>query len=304
MKEAARFLTALLTENENGQLWLCPSISPENNFIYQGKHTAFARTAAMTMAIIRELFTNCIQAARIIDRDLPFAAKLEYMLPRLFPFQIGSKGQLLEWDDEYEESEPHHRHVSHLYGLHPGRQISPDTTPELAAACRKSLELRGDDGTGWSLAWKVNLWARLHDGDRALRLLNNQLRLVEESGDSSSKGGTYPNMFGAHPPFQIDGNFGILAGIAEMFLQNTETGIHILPALPSSWKKGRCLGLCAKRRIKTDIFWNNDQVKVRLTSPIEQRITFRCKAGKNRILELKAGEVLTIHNGCDTGGLL
>ncbi|MDR1025043.1 MAG: glycoside hydrolase family 95 protein, partial [Treponema sp.] len=273
MKAAAEFYTALLTADEQGRLMLCPSTSPENSFTINGKQLATAGTSTMTMAIIRELLTNCVKAAGILGIDGDFAGGLSEILGKLFPFQIGSKGQLLEWDGEYEEVEPHHRHTSPLYGLHPGNQISGEKTPELFSACRKTLELRGDDGTGWSLAWKVNFWARLRDGDHALIILNNQLRLVDNRGTSySGGGGTYPNLFDAHPPFQIDGNYGVTAGIAEMLLQNTGSGIAILPALPGAWKKGHCRGLRAKGRLAVDLYWNAGSTRAVLLSALDREL--------------------------------
>jgi alpha-L-fucosidase 2 len=295
MKAAAEFYTALLTEDEQGRLMLCPSTSPENSFILNGKRLATARTTTMTMAIIRELLANCVRAAGILGIDSDFAARLSETGKKLFPFQIGGKGQLLEWDGEYEEVEPHHRHTSHLYGLHPGSQITPEKTPELFSACKKSLELRGDDGTGWSLAWKVNFWARLRDGDHALIILNNQLRLVESTGTGyGGGGGTYPNMFDAHPPFQIDGNYGVTAGIAEMLLQNTGEGIILLPALPGTWKKGRCTGLRAKGRLKVDLFWDGGGAKAVLLSEIDRELTAACRDGKGRRVKLTAGQPLEL----------
>jgi alpha-L-fucosidase 2 len=295
MKAAAEFYTALLTEDEKGRLMLCPSTSPENSFTINGKRLATARTSTMTMAVIRELLANCVSAAGILGIDSGFAARLSEIGKKLFPFQTGSKGQLLEWDSEYEETEPRHRHTSHLYGLHPGRQITPEKTPELFSACRKSLELRGDDGTGWSLAWKVNFWARLRDGDHALIILNNQLRLVDGTGTNyGGGGGTYPNMFDAHPPFQIDGNYGVTAGIAEMLLQNTGDGIILLPALPGAWKKGRCTGLRAKGRLKADLYWDAGGVKAVLLSEIGRELTVSCRDGEGRRVKLTAGQPLEL----------
>ena len=293
MKEAARYLKALLVEDEQGRLMLCPSTSPENNFIWQGKPTGMARTTTMSMAIIRELFQNCVTVSQVLGKDAEFAAELSALLDRLYPFQIGSRGQLLEWDDEYEEAEPHHRHQSHLYALYPAGLITPEKTPELAQACKRTLELRGDEGTGWSLAWKLNLWARLHDGDHALHILRKQLRLVDEDNASFKGGGTYPNMFDAHPPFQIDGNFGVTAGIAELLLQNIKGGIHLLPALPSVWKAGFCKGLCAKRRVTVDISWNEQSVSVTLLSALSQPLDLYCRGVKQQRVELQAGKTLT-----------
>jgi alpha-L-fucosidase 2 len=295
MKAAAEFYTALLTEDEKGRLMLCPSTSPENNFIIEGKRFATARTSTMTMSIIRELLTNCVRAAHILEIDRDFAKGLSEINKKLFPFQIGAKGQLLEWDGEYEEAEPHHRHTSHLYGLHPGNQITPEKTPDLFSACKKTLEMRGDDGTGWSLAWKVNFWARLRDGDHALVILNNQLRLVDTTAaNMSGGGGTYPNMFDAHPPFQIDGNYGVTAGIAEMLLQNSEDGIILLPALPKDWKKGYCKGLRAKRRLTVDLYWNNGGTWAILASEIDRELIVSCRDGKGRTVKLRAGKPVEI----------
>jgi alpha-L-fucosidase 2 len=291
MKAAAEFYTALLIEDDKGRLMLCPSTSPENNFTIDGKRLATARTTAMTMAIIRELLTNCIDAAGILGVDEDFAAKLSGIREKLVPFQTGSKGQLLEWDGEYEEVDPHHRHTSLLYGLHPGNQISAEKTPDLFSAAKKTLELRGDDGTGWSLAWKVNFWARLGDGDHALIILNNQLRLVDEKGTNySGGGGIYPNMFDAHPPFQIDGNYGVAAGIAEMLLQNAGEGICLLPALPGDWEKGRCTGLRAKGRLRVDIFWDKGKTRAVLISEIDRELSVSCRNGERRKVKLEAGK--------------
>ncbi|MDR2136305.1 MAG: glycoside hydrolase family 95 protein [Treponema sp.] len=297
MKAAAEFYTALLSDDGEGCLVLCPSTSPENCFIAGGARLATAKTTTMATAVIRELLTNCIRAAGILGIDADFAAKLSETCAKLRPFRTGGKGQLLEWDQEYEEAEPRHRHTSHLYGLHPGNQISPEKTPDLVRACKKTLELRGDDGTGWSLAWKVNFWARLRDGDHALAILNNQLRPVGVTGTSySGGGGTYPNMFDAHPPYQIDGNFGVTAGIAEMLLQNTEDGIILLPALPGAWNRGRCRGLRAKGKLCVDIFWDGGLTRAVLRSGIDRELAVSCRpqSGAKRTVSLKAGTPLEL----------
>ncbi len=281
MKSAAEFCLDLLTEDEDGYLMICPSTSPENHFIYEGKRCSVAVTTTMTMSIVRELFTNCIKACEVLGTDEDFASLFKEKLSRLYPFKVGSRGQLLEWDSEYEEQDPHHRHISHLYALHPANLITVDGTPELADACRVTLDLRGDDGTGWSLGWKINMWARLFDGDRALKLLTRQLRVVDyKKFGRSWGGGTYINMFDAHPPFQIDGNFGATSGIAEMLLQSRENKIYILPALPSKWEKGSFEGLRAKGRIKVDAQWDRDHVRAVLTSDIDQTVEVAIKGTK------------------------
>jgi alpha-L-fucosidase 2 len=261
MKSAAEFYLTYLVEDKDGYLIAAPSTSPENSFVYQGKGCSVSQTSTMTMGIIKDLFGNCIRSAELLECDTEFAALLKSRLAKMLPFKIGSKGQLLEWYEELEEREPHHRHVSHLYSLHPAHLISSEETPELAAACRKTLELRGDDGTGWSLGWKINFWARLRDGDHALILLEKQLRYVKSVGfNYRNGGGTYANLFDAHPPFQIDGNFGAVSGITEMLMESIGNTIYLLPALPSKWADGYVRGLTAKGSIAVDVEWKNGRM--------------------------------------------
>ena len=261
MKSAAEFYLTYLVEDKNGYLIAAPSTSPENSFHYEGKGCSVSQTSTMTMGIIKDLFNNCIKASSMLDFDVEFAELLKTKLAKMLPFKTGSKGQLLEWYEEVEESEPHHRHVSHLYALHPAHLISVEKTPELAEACKKTLELRGDDGTGWSLGWKINFWARLRDGDHALILLEKQLRYVKSVGfNYRNGGGTYANLFDAHPPFQIDGNFGAVSGMTEMLMQSVDDTIYLLPALPAKWPEGHVKGLTAKGNIHVDIEWENGRM--------------------------------------------
>lgn len=256
---AAQFYLDVLAENADGKLVFAPTTSPENRYLKEDFHGAVVQSAAMTQSIVAEVFDSCLKSASVLGEENEWLRELEQKRKQLLDLQIGSDGRLLEWNEELEEPEVQHRHISHLYALYPGNAISPDQTPELADACRRSLEVRGDVGTGWSLGWKVNTWARLHDGDHALKILREQLRYVAPEGaeqkfDYSNGGGTYPNLFDAHPPFQIDGNFGTTAGMAEMFVQSTPDEIRLLPAVPSQFTEAVVKGIRAKGGVTVDVY--------------------------------------------------
>ncbi len=301
MKEAAAFLLDFMVENSRGEWVTSPSTSPENRFFEPGTEVSASvcEGSAMDMTMIRELFGNIIEGSSVLGETDALVAEVEAAYDCLAMPVIGEDGRLLEFGIEAREPEPNHRHVSHLYGVYPGWMFTPDQHADLYEACRKSLDARGDKSTGWAMGWRVALWARFRDGDRALRVIGNLLTYVDADSEMnySGGGGLYANLWDAHPPFQIDGNFGVTAGIAEMLVQShrVEAGtrvIDLLPALPGAWQQGAVSGLRGRDGTEIGVHWNKGeltQYQVRATVPVE--VAVRCGHYCKHI-SLKAGEFI------------
>lgn len=256
IKGSAEFCDSMLCEREDGKLIFCPAASPENVFKVNGKVYGLSKSSAMFQSIVRDAFEIFINTSEVLNRDTEYAEHIKSRLDKTAGIDISSDGTVTEWDSEYEEHDIHHRHLSQLYALYPAKQIKDKA---LLDACRRSLEKRGDEGTGWSSAWKICLWAVLGDGNRAESLLHRLMTPVETDDTNFKGGGTYPNLLNAHPPFQIDGSLGLIAGINEMLLQVRDGTLILLPALPDSWHSGSVKGMRIEGGSTVNLTWKDNK---------------------------------------------
>ncbi len=299
LKGAAEFCLAWMVEDEKGNLITTPSTSPENRFIApDGKPVATSAGGFADIAMIRECLEGTRDAAKVLDTDSELIAEIDAALSKIAPYKIGERGQLQEWAVDFKEEDPQHRHQSHLYGVFPGNHITLEGTPELAKAASKSLEIKGENTTGWSTGWRVNLLARLAEADRAYSMYRRLLKYVSpdkyQGEDKRRGGGTYPNLLDAHSPFQIDGNFGGTAGVAEMLIQSTPESITLLPALPDNWSTGSFNGLRARGAYTIDAEWKDKKVNKVTISSDKGGVTTLKVNGKNQKITLNPGEIKTL----------
>lgn len=294
LKGAAEFCMDWLVEKD-GKLVTSPGTSPENKYItpdgYVGA-TSYGNTS--DLAMIRECLMDAAEASKVLGVDKSFRKRIKKTLSRLYPYQIGKDGNLQEWYYDWQDQDPYHRHQSHLFGLYPGHHLSVEETPELAAACARTLEIKGDETTGWSTGWRVNLLARLQEGEKAYHMYRRLLRYVSPDNykgeDARRGGGTYPNLLDAHSPFQIDGNFGGCSGVIEMLMQSSTNKIVLLPALPESWADGKVQGICARGGFVVDMEWKNREVVSLIVSSLKGGRTVICFNGVSKKVVFKAGE--------------
>lgn len=298
LKGAADFCLGWMIEKD-GKLMTSPGTSPENQFLTSdGKRVATSYGVTSDLAMIRQCLSDAISAAKVLDTDADFVAEAQKALAQLAPYQIDSRGALQEWIHPFKEAEPTHRHQSHLYGLFPGNHISPDKTPELAKAAHRTLELRGTESTGWSTGWRINLYARLRDADMAYATYRKLLKYISpdkyKGEDAIRGGGTYPNLLDAHSPFQIDGNFGGTAGVAEMLIHSDASSITLLPAVSSAWDKGNVKGLRARGGFTVDFDWADGKVTAAKVVSDKGGETLLNVNGKPYNIKLRAGETLNL----------
>jgi len=298
MRGAAQFCLEWLIEDKEGKLITSPSTSPENKYVTSaGYHGATFYGGTADLAMIRACMQQAVDASKILGQDSDFRQKLESALSRLHPYQVGKKGNLQEWYYDWDDEDPQHRHQSHLFGLFPGHQISPYSTPVLADACRKTLEIKGDETTGWSKGWRINLWARLGDGNHAYKMYRELLRYVDPDGVTTNYhrgGGTYPNLLDAHPPFQIDGNFGGSAAVVEMLCQSSDNEIRLLPALPDAWDNGKVSGICARGGFEVSMEWDKNSLKKVAIFAKQGGKTTLISGNKQKSISLKKGQKVEI----------
>ena len=298
LKGAADFCLNWLIEKD-GYLITSPGTSPENKFMtpdgYAGA-TSYGCTA--DLAITRECLTDAVKAAEILNTDKDFRKQAKKALARLLPYRVGENGNLQEWYHDWKDQDPKHRHQSHLFGLYPGHHLTLDKTPDLAKACARTLEIKGDETTGWSTGWRVNLFARLHDAENAYHIYRRLLRYISpdayQGPDARRGGGTYPNLLDAHSPFQIDGNFGGCAGVIEMLMQSTEQTVTLLPALPVQWKDGSVKGICARGGFVIDMEWKDSQVVALTVYSRKGGKTTFCYNGRKKTVRMKEGEQIKL----------